>query len=162
MSFFHKKMSQNLWTTIMPFGPVTNILPAQKKNFGTAKGWPSFQALRLTWACVTLPHLSLCHSASPEPVSLSLTWSSGVNIPYQFYLTANLRQEGRGQNTIGWGFYIQWVGVQCGINNNSINSIQIFIFICMKIMIYDKCKTKCNKTGQIKIHIKSMEYTCIW
>ena len=31
----------------------------------------------------------------------------------------------------------------------------------MKIMIYDKCKTKCNKTGQIKIHIESMEYTCI-
>ena len=29
----------------------------------------------------------------------------------------------------------------------------------MKIMIYDKCKTKCNKTGQIKIHIESMEYT---
>jgi hypothetical protein len=23
MSFFHKKMSQNLWATIMPFGPVT-------------------------------------------------------------------------------------------------------------------------------------------
>ena len=25
MSFFHKKMSQNLWATIMPFGPVTLI-----------------------------------------------------------------------------------------------------------------------------------------
>ena len=23
MSFFHKKMSQNVWATIMPFGPVT-------------------------------------------------------------------------------------------------------------------------------------------
>ena len=31
MSFFHKKMSQNLWATIMPFGPVTNILLAPKK-----------------------------------------------------------------------------------------------------------------------------------
>jgi hypothetical protein len=26
--FFIKKMSQNLWTTIMPFGPVTNFLLA--------------------------------------------------------------------------------------------------------------------------------------
>ena len=26
MSFFHKKMSQNFWATIMPFGPVTNLL----------------------------------------------------------------------------------------------------------------------------------------
>jgi hypothetical protein len=25
MSFFHKKMSQNVWATIMPFGPVTLI-----------------------------------------------------------------------------------------------------------------------------------------
>jgi hypothetical protein len=33
MSFFHKKMSQNLWATIMPFGPVTNILLAQKYFF---------------------------------------------------------------------------------------------------------------------------------
>jgi hypothetical protein len=41
MSFFHKKMSQNLWATIMPFGPVTNLLLAQ--NFFL--GWPSFQAL---------------------------------------------------------------------------------------------------------------------
>ena len=30
MSFFHKKnMSQNVWATIMPFGPVTNFLLAQ-------------------------------------------------------------------------------------------------------------------------------------
>ena len=26
-------MSQNLWATIMPFGPVTNISLAQKKKF---------------------------------------------------------------------------------------------------------------------------------
>jgi hypothetical protein len=32
-------MSQNLWATIMPFGPVTNILLAQAKFFGPA--WPS-------------------------------------------------------------------------------------------------------------------------
>jgi hypothetical protein len=36
-------MSQNLWATIMPFGPVTNILLAQKKKFGPAKGWPHFR-----------------------------------------------------------------------------------------------------------------------
>jgi hypothetical protein len=41
MSFFHKKMSQNLWATIMPFGPVTNLLLAQNVFLG----WPSFQAL---------------------------------------------------------------------------------------------------------------------
>jgi hypothetical protein len=29
-------MSQNLWATIMPFGPVTNILLAQKKKFCTS------------------------------------------------------------------------------------------------------------------------------
>jgi hypothetical protein len=27
-------MSQNVWATIMPFGPVTNFLLAQKKYFG--------------------------------------------------------------------------------------------------------------------------------
>ena len=49
MSFFHKKMSQNFWATIMPFGPVTNFLLAPKKIFGPAKGcWPSFQALNHT------------------------------------------------------------------------------------------------------------------
>ena len=37
MSFFHKKMSQNLWATIMPFGPVTNILLAQKNFSGQPK-----------------------------------------------------------------------------------------------------------------------------
>jgi hypothetical protein len=31
MSFFHKEMSQNFWATNMPFGPVTNLLLAQKK-----------------------------------------------------------------------------------------------------------------------------------
>jgi hypothetical protein len=49
MSFFHKKkkkMSQNVWATIMPFGPVTNILLAQTFFFGPAKGWPSFQTLK--------------------------------------------------------------------------------------------------------------------
>jgi hypothetical protein len=36
--FFHKKkMSQNVWATIMPFGSVTlNFLLAQKKIFGAA------------------------------------------------------------------------------------------------------------------------------
>ena len=29
MSFFHIKMSQNCWATIMPFGPVTNFLQAE-------------------------------------------------------------------------------------------------------------------------------------
>ena len=33
MSFFHKKnMSQNVWATIMPFGPVTLIFYWPKKN----------------------------------------------------------------------------------------------------------------------------------
>ena len=48
MSFFHKKikkMSQNLWATIMPFGPVTNISLAQIKIFGPSFGWPLFQVL---------------------------------------------------------------------------------------------------------------------
>ena len=31
-------MSQNVWATIMPFGPVTNFLLAPKKFFGPAKG----------------------------------------------------------------------------------------------------------------------------
>ena len=31
MSFFHKKMSQNLWATIMPFGPGTLIFYWPKK-----------------------------------------------------------------------------------------------------------------------------------
>jgi hypothetical protein len=38
MSFFQKKMSQNDWATILPFGPVTNFLLAQKCFFGPAKG----------------------------------------------------------------------------------------------------------------------------
>ena len=32
MSFFHKKMSQNSWATIMPFGPVTLIFYWPKKK----------------------------------------------------------------------------------------------------------------------------------
>ena len=47
MSFFHKKMSQNVWATIMPFGPVTLIFYCPKKKFGPALGWPSIQALHL-------------------------------------------------------------------------------------------------------------------
>ena len=48
MSFFHKKMSQNVWATIMPFGPVTLIFYWPKNFFyGLAKGWPSFQALQV-------------------------------------------------------------------------------------------------------------------
>jgi hypothetical protein len=38
MSFFPKKMSQNDWATILPFGPVTNFLLAQTFFFGPAKG----------------------------------------------------------------------------------------------------------------------------
>jgi hypothetical protein len=39
MSFSPKKMSQNDWATILPFGPVTlNFLLAQKFFFGPAKG----------------------------------------------------------------------------------------------------------------------------
>ena len=39
MSFFHKKMSQNLWATIMPFEPVTLIFYwPNKKNSGTGLG----------------------------------------------------------------------------------------------------------------------------
>ena len=38
MTFFQKIVSQNDWATILPFGPVTNFLLAQKKNFGPAKG----------------------------------------------------------------------------------------------------------------------------
>ena len=34
MSFFHKKKCQNVWATIMPFGPMTNFLLAQKFFFG--------------------------------------------------------------------------------------------------------------------------------
>jgi hypothetical protein len=38
--FLHKKMSQNLWATIMPFGPVTLIFYWPKQTF--LGGWPSF------------------------------------------------------------------------------------------------------------------------
>ena len=43
MSFFIKKMSQNLWATIMPFGPVTNILLAPKKISGQPLAVPHFR-----------------------------------------------------------------------------------------------------------------------
>jgi hypothetical protein len=36
-------MPPNLWATIMPFGPVTNILLAQKTFFGPAKAGPHFR-----------------------------------------------------------------------------------------------------------------------
>ena len=45
--FFIKKMSQNLWATIMPFGLVTLI-------FYWTKGWPSFQALYLALWCIII------------------------------------------------------------------------------------------------------------
>jgi hypothetical protein len=41
-------MSQNVWATIMPFGPVTLFyLLAQIFFFVPAYGWPSFQTLKL-------------------------------------------------------------------------------------------------------------------
>ena len=46
MSFFHKKkqkMSQNVWATIMPFGPVTNILLAQNFFSDQPKAGPHFR-----------------------------------------------------------------------------------------------------------------------
>ena len=49
MSFFHKKMSQNLWATIMPFGPVTNILLGQKFFFGPTRAGPHFRH----WSCAS-------------------------------------------------------------------------------------------------------------
>ena len=36
-------MSQNLWAIIMPFGPVTNILPTQKIFFGPAMAGSHFR-----------------------------------------------------------------------------------------------------------------------
>jgi hypothetical protein len=36
-------MSQNVWATIMPFGPVTNFLLAQKNIFGPANAGPHFR-----------------------------------------------------------------------------------------------------------------------
>ena len=45
MSCFHKKkMSQNVWATIMPFGPVTLIVYWPKKNCsGQPKAGPHFR-----------------------------------------------------------------------------------------------------------------------
>ena len=43
MSFFQKKMSQNDWATIMPFGPVTNFLLAQNFFSGQPKASPHFR-----------------------------------------------------------------------------------------------------------------------
>ena len=44
MSFFHKKMSQNVWAIIMPFGPVTIIFYWPKKFFsGQPKAGPHFR-----------------------------------------------------------------------------------------------------------------------
>ena len=44
MGFFHKKMSQNLWATIMPFGPVTLIFYwLQKKFLGQPKAGHHFK-----------------------------------------------------------------------------------------------------------------------
>ena len=47
MSFFQKKMSQNVWATIMPFGPVTLIFYWPKKKF---PGRPKALSLRLKCA----------------------------------------------------------------------------------------------------------------
>ena len=60
MSFFLKKMSQNCWATIMPFGPVTIFLLAQKFFFRPAKGWPSFQALKHAVLAVDDRHVAFC------------------------------------------------------------------------------------------------------
>ena len=44
MSFFHIKMSQNLWATIMSFGPVTLIFYWPNKFFwGQPKSDPHFK-----------------------------------------------------------------------------------------------------------------------
>ena len=44
MSFFPKKMPQNDWATILPFGPVTLIFYWPKKKFpGQPKASPHFR-----------------------------------------------------------------------------------------------------------------------
>ena len=44
MSFFIKKMSQKVWATIMPFGPVTLISYRPKQIFsGRPKAGPHFK-----------------------------------------------------------------------------------------------------------------------
>jgi hypothetical protein len=48
MSFFHKKMSQNLWATIMPFGPVTLIFYWPKKKIS---GQPNAGLISGTGVC---------------------------------------------------------------------------------------------------------------
>jgi hypothetical protein len=41
MSFFQKKMSQNDWATILPFGPVTNFYSGQPKASPHFRHWDS-------------------------------------------------------------------------------------------------------------------------
>ena len=43
MSFFIKKMSQNVWATIMPFGPVTLIFYWPKNIFSGRPAGPHFK-----------------------------------------------------------------------------------------------------------------------
>ena len=43
MSFFQKKMSQNDWATILPFGPVTNFVLAPIFFSGQPKASPHFR-----------------------------------------------------------------------------------------------------------------------
>ena len=61
MSFFHKKkMSQNLWATIMPSGPVTLILYwPKKKNSGQPRHCHDITEILLKVTLTTLT-LNIC------------------------------------------------------------------------------------------------------
>ena len=69
MSFFHKKMSQNVWATIMPFGPVTNFLLAQKKNFGPALAGPHFRHCYMIICSLLVGCYATCNGYLIKPIS---------------------------------------------------------------------------------------------
>ena len=69
-------MSQNIWATIMPFGPVTNFLLAQHFFFGPAKGcgphfrhWSQFNLNLTFYSPSWLSRGGFDEQTKPSPIS---------------------------------------------------------------------------------------------
>ena len=79
--FFHKKMSQNLWATIMPFGPVTLIFDWPKKKI---QAGPQF---RHCWLFIILIIYTIYYFAEKHMLCIKIDqWIEKVHVHYIFFL----------------------------------------------------------------------------
>jgi hypothetical protein len=81
MSFFHKKMSQNVWATIMPFGPVTLMFywPDSKK-FIQSFSLPRIDCDHITYIAYKTEVIAWCHNIAEILLKLALNTNQSIKL----------------------------------------------------------------------------------